>query len=220
MALITVDRDTTYSDMSSSELTTGTATTSRTVRADYLKTGVDSLIDTKINALDVTGASGIAASKTISGWSETNGKVSLTTQNISITKSQVSDFPTIPTVNNATLTIQKNGTSVGTFTANASTNKTVNITVPDIATGYFTSGNVTLAANSPTDVTITGLTKSGYTPLIAFYASNTMAGSIYASTATAYVSEGGSATFTLYNPTSSSKTGKVNCRVLFQKTIT
>ena len=38
--------------------------------------------------------------------------------------------PTIPTVNNATLTIQKNGTSVGTFTANASSNKTINITVP------------------------------------------------------------------------------------------
>lgn len=38
--------------------------------------------------------------------------------------------PTIPTVNNATLTIQKNGTAVDTFTANASANKTINITVP------------------------------------------------------------------------------------------
>lgn len=42
----------------------------------------------------------------------------------------LSDKPTIPTVNNATLTIQKNGTSAGTFTANASANKTINITVP------------------------------------------------------------------------------------------
>ena len=42
----------------------------------------------------------------------------------------LSNKPTIPTVNNATLTIQKNGTSVGTFTANASTNATANITVP------------------------------------------------------------------------------------------
>jgi hypothetical protein len=40
------------------------------------------------------------------------------------------DKPTIPTVNNATLTIQKNGTNVETFTANASANKTANITVP------------------------------------------------------------------------------------------
>lgn len=36
----------------------------------------------------------------------------------------------VPTVNNATLTIQKNGTNVATFTANSSTNQTANITVP------------------------------------------------------------------------------------------
>ncbi len=38
--------------------------------------------------------------------------------------------PTIPTVNNATLTIQKNSTNVATFTANAASNVTANITVP------------------------------------------------------------------------------------------
>ena len=38
--------------------------------------------------------------------------------------------PTIPSVGNGTLTIQKNGTSAGTFTANATTDKTINITVP------------------------------------------------------------------------------------------
>ena len=38
--------------------------------------------------------------------------------------------PTIPSVGNGILTIQKNGTSAGTFTANATTNKTINITVP------------------------------------------------------------------------------------------
>ena len=42
----------------------------------------------------------------------------------------LSDKPTIPTVNNATLTIQKNGNNVQTFTANASSNKTANIIVP------------------------------------------------------------------------------------------
>ena len=36
----------------------------------------------------------------------------------------------IPTVNNGMLTIQKNGTTVQTFTANQSTNATANITVP------------------------------------------------------------------------------------------
>ena len=50
-----------------------------------------------LGTLDVTGASSIGAGKTISAWSETDGKVSISTQNISITKSQVSDFPTLGT---------------------------------------------------------------------------------------------------------------------------
>lgn len=47
--------------------------------------------------------------------------------------------PTIPTVNDATLTIQKNGVDVATFTANSSTNQTANITVPT-DTGDLTNG--------------------------------------------------------------------------------
>lgn len=39
--------------------------------------------------------------------------------------------PTIPTVNNATLTIQKEGSSIGTFTSNSATNTTVNIVETD-----------------------------------------------------------------------------------------
>ena len=38
--------------------------------------------------------------------------------------------PTIPTVNNGTLTIQRNGSTVKTFTANSSTNVSANIAVP------------------------------------------------------------------------------------------
>ena len=41
-----------------------------------------------------------------------------------------SDIPAVPTVNNGTLTIQKNGTNVQTFTANQSSNVTANISVP------------------------------------------------------------------------------------------
>ena len=40
------------------------------------------------------------------------------------------DLTNKPTIGNATLTIQKNGTNVQTFTANATSNKTANITVP------------------------------------------------------------------------------------------
>lgn len=87
-------------------------------------------VKSAIDALDgsVTGSAG--SGKTLTAFSQTNGVVSATFGNISITKSQVSDFPTIPTVNDATLTIQKNGTTVKTFTANASSNVTANITVP------------------------------------------------------------------------------------------
>jgi hypothetical protein len=45
--------------------------------------------------------------------------------------SNVLSKPTIPAAaNNGTLTIQKNGTNVQTFTANQSTNVTANISVP------------------------------------------------------------------------------------------
>lgn len=40
------------------------------------------------------------------------------------------DKPTIPSVGNGILTIKKNGTTVDTFAANATANKTINITVP------------------------------------------------------------------------------------------
>ena len=53
-----------------------------------------------------------------------------------------------PTVNNGTLTIQKNGTNVTTFTANQSSNATANITVPTTvaelsdASSYVTQNNL------------------------------------------------------------------------------
>lgn len=42
----------------------------------------------------------------------------------------IKNKPTIPTVGDGTLTIQKNGTTIDTFTANQSSNTTVNVTVP------------------------------------------------------------------------------------------
>ena len=120
-------------------------------------------VNEALGTLDVSGASNIAASKTIKSWSETDGKVSITTQNISITKSQITDFPSLasvatsgnysdlngkpslstvatsgsyndlsgtPTIGTATITIQKNGSNVSSFSVNATANKTINIPVP------------------------------------------------------------------------------------------
>ena len=84
-------------------------------------------------------AAGITAAN-ISSW---NAK-----SDFSGSYNDLTDKPTIPTVNNATLTIQKNSTSVGTFTANASSNKTINITVPTTvaelsdASTYVTQNNL------------------------------------------------------------------------------
>ena len=50
--------------------------------------------------------------------------------------------PTIPTVNDATLTITQNGASAGTFTANASSNATINLT----DTTYSNFGGATSSA--------------------------------------------------------------------------
>ena len=69
--------------------------------------------------------------------------------------------PTIPTVNNATLTIQQNGTNVSTFTANASSDVTANITVPTNVSdlnndsGYITASDY---ATSSTGGTVKGNT--------------------------------------------------------------
>lgn len=60
----------------------------------------------------------------------------------------LSNKPTIPTVNNGTLDIQVNGTSIGTFTANQDNNTTANIVVPDSATW----GNITGTLSNQTDL--------------------------------------------------------------------
>lgn len=55
----------------------------------------------------------------------------------------------VPTPNDATLTIQQNGTTVQTFTANSSTNKTANIAVPVITVTNTDPGEGSaLAANN------------------------------------------------------------------------
>ena len=63
-------------------------------------------------------------------WSGVTGKPTFAAVATSGAYSDLTGTPTIPTVNDATLTIQQNGTTVDTFTANSSTDKTVNISVP------------------------------------------------------------------------------------------
>ncbi len=55
---------------------------------------------------------------------------SLTNNPHNVTFAQLPDAPTIPTVNDKTLTIQKNGVTIDTFTGNSTVDKTINIIVP------------------------------------------------------------------------------------------
>lgn len=85
---------------------------------------------------DLSNKPSIPAEQVNSDWNATSGKAqilnkpTLATVATSGSYNDLSNKPTIPTVNNATLTIQKNGTNVQTFTANQSSNATANITVP------------------------------------------------------------------------------------------
>lgn len=75
----------------------------------------------------------------------------------------------LPTVNDATLTIQKNGTTVNTFTANASSNVTANITVPtdtsDLTNGagYITSSALPTVNDATLTITQNGVTAGTFT---------------------------------------------------------
>lgn len=64
----------------------------------------------------------------------------------------------LPTVNDATLTIQKNGMAVGTFTANASTNKSINITMAKGDVGLSKVDNVKqYSADNPPPYPVTSV---------------------------------------------------------------
>ena len=95
-------------------------------------------VQSMINALDVTDAA--QTGKYVSAVSEADGKIKVTRADL-------------PTVNNAQLTIKKNGTEVGSFTANASAAKEIDITVPTKVSeltndsSYATTGAMTTELN-------------------------------------------------------------------------
>lgn len=94
---------------------------------------VDVPVPTKVSDLtnDSGYITGISSTMVVNalGYTPVNPS-SLATVATTGSYNDLSNKPTIPTVNNATLTIKRNGTSVGTFTANASTDKAIDITVP------------------------------------------------------------------------------------------
>lgn len=114
---------------------------------------VNALVATKQNDQKLYHYTGTFNGSTWSGKKEIAYADSLATVATSGSYNDLSNKPTIPTVNNATLTIQKNGTTVNTFTANASSNVTANITVPtqtsDLTnnSGFLTSSTGVTSVN-------------------------------------------------------------------------
>ena len=113
------------------------------------------------NRMMITDASGTVTPVTIT-TSGTGGVV--TGVSVAGGKLTVTKGASIPTVNNATLTIQKNGTDVGTFTANASSAKTIDITVP---TGALASKDTITNADVASDAAIDQSKISGLTDALA-----------------------------------------------------
>lgn len=99
--------------------------------ADYIKNkpsipaGV--VVDQTYSALSANAQSGTAVAQAVSGKANT---ADLATVATSGSYADLTNKPTIPTVNDAVLTVQRNGTAVGTFSANAAAAATINITVP------------------------------------------------------------------------------------------
>lgn len=87
----------------------------------------------------------------------------------------------LPTVNNSTITIQKNGTTVETFTLNQATDKTVNIAVPtdtsDLTNGagFITSAAIPTLADLTTETQMAAINSGATSTNIGQIATNTQA---------------------------------------------
>ncbi len=118
-------------------------------------------VQAMVNALDVTDTA--VSGQYVSAVSETDGKISVARASL-------------PTVGNATLTIQRNGATVDTFTANATSNKTINIidndtvyTLPNATTtvkgGVIVGSNISVSNGTISVPTATsgalGVVKTG-----------------------------------------------------------
>ena len=130
-----------------------------------------------VTAAQITKLNGIAAGAEVnvqSDWNQTTttaddyikNKPSLATVATSGSYNDLSNKPTIPTVNNATLTIQKNGSTVKTFTANASSNVTANITVPTKTSDLTNDSNFATTTDLAAKVDVASINITGQTTTI------------------------------------------------------
>ena len=146
-------------------VTVPTTTSELTNNSNFVSDASYVHTDNNFTNSDVTKLTGIEAGAEVNVQSDW-------TQADNTADDYIKNKPSIPTVNDATLTIQKNGTNVETFTANSSTNKTANITVPTATSDLnndsgFTAVSVNQTLSSGTkigDITVDGVTTDFYAP--------------------------------------------------------
>ena len=114
------------------------------------------------------------------------------------TSGSYNDLSNKPTIGNATLTIKKNGATLDTFTANDTTNKSINITVPtntnelDNGAGYQDASEVSTAINNATANMVTTNTAQTISGAKTFSDSNGIKfknSNIYVDTADIYLAD-------------------------------
>ena len=106
---------------------------------------------------DLSNTPNLATVATSGNYSDLNGTPSLATV---ATSGSYNDLTDKPAINNGSLTIQKNGVDVATFTANDSSTKTANITVPTDETDIgLTTETWTFTMSDNTTVTKTVVLK-------------------------------------------------------------
>lgn len=118
------------------------------------KAATVSTVTDKINTLDgiISGSAG--AGKTLTAFSQTDGKVSATFGNISITKSQISDYPEIEgTITKVTAgTGLSGGGSSGSITLNHSNSVTAKTTQGLYPIKFDAQGHITGSGNAVTEL--------------------------------------------------------------------
>lgn len=140
----------------------------------YVDNSISGLVDSAPNALDTLNELAAAlnddanfATTVATALGNKANSADLSTVATSGSYNDLSNKPTIPTVNDATLTIQKNGTTVNTFTANASSNVTANITVPTKTSDLTNDSNFVDTSNSAVASGITSAKVTSYDAHIA-----------------------------------------------------
>ena len=137
--------------------TAGTAVGDATHPVYVNASGVATKID-KVAAAETADTATSATSAT-KATQDASGNVITTTYATKTELNAKADADDIPTVNNATLTIQKNGTAVATFTANSATAATANITVPTKTSELSNDSGFITAAALPEEYTLPAATE-------------------------------------------------------------